>query len=171
MSRRPSDKSINPLEYHSWCSMMTRCYNTKRPDYKHYGGRGVKVCEDWRISFLSFLDHVGPKPTPKHCLDRIDVDGHYEPGNVRWVTRAESTFNRRNSVRVLFRGKIMHPRDVSSICGIPYDTLRNRAGRGLTPSEIFRKPPSSHSVGCPFRYKRGDCVCPTGRVHLEGEDT
>lgn len=86
-------------EYRSWNGMKQRCYNTNNPAYPSYGGRGIIVCEEWKKSFESFLDHIGPKPSKEYSLDRIDNNGNYEPGNVKWSTPIQQSFNRRSSVR------------------------------------------------------------------------
>src|SRR4051812_27100935 len=77
-------------EYRAWANMLTRCYNPKYVNFHRYGGRGVRVCERWRLSFDAFLADVGPATSPQHTLDRFpDRSGHYEPGNVRWATKQE----------------------------------------------------------------------------------
>ncbi len=88
-----------PSEYNAWVSMIARCENPNRYGFVNYGGRGIRVCDRWRLSFLDFLSDVGPKPSPVHSLDRIDVDGNYEPLNVRWATRAEQRVNQRKRAR------------------------------------------------------------------------
>lgn len=82
-------------EYQAWGAMKTRCLNPQSSSWPNYGGRGIKVCDRWMHNFPAFLEDVGPKPGPHYSLDRIDVDGDYEPGNVRWATRTEQNRNRR----------------------------------------------------------------------------
>lgn len=77
-------KHRRTAEYRSWLGMKYRCLNPKSPRYHQYGGRGITVCDRWRDSFGEFYADMGPKPSPNHSLDRIDVDGHYEPSNCRW---------------------------------------------------------------------------------------
>lgn len=88
------------LEYRAWASMQARCYDKKSCHYFRYGGRGIAVHPEWRISggFERFLAHIGPKPEPNqlYSLDRIDTEGNYESGNVRWATREEQARNRRS---------------------------------------------------------------------------
>jgi hypothetical protein len=90
--------SRDPL-YDCWAHLIQRCENPKNPGFKHYGGRGITVCERWRLSFLDFLADMGPRPSPQHSLDRINNDGNYEPGNCRWATAAEQRRNQRPRAR------------------------------------------------------------------------
>lgn len=85
---------ISP-EYQAWQQMRTRCYNSNHVAWEHYGGRGIQVCRRWRESFPAFLEDVGPRPSDGHSLDRIDVNGDYEPSNVRWATAKQQAANRR----------------------------------------------------------------------------
>lgn len=85
-------------EYVAWHSMIQRCGNPKAGNFERYGGRGIKVCNRWKASYVDFLADVGRKPSARHSLDRHpDNDGNYEPGNVRWATGKEQQANRRNS--------------------------------------------------------------------------
>lgn len=91
-------------EHRSWRGMIERCTNPKHIGFKYYGARGIKVCKRWR-KFSQFLADIGPKPTPKHTIDRYpDKDGDYKPTNCRWATQSEQRKNQRpydESARVL----------------------------------------------------------------------
>ena len=78
--------------------MKRRCYTPTSGGYSIYGGRGIRVCDRWRNSFEAFYADMGPRPSAKHSLDRIDVDGNYEPGNCRWATHGEQSWNRRQTI-------------------------------------------------------------------------
>jgi len=84
----------NP-ERHVWRAMTRRCVNPMDKDYKNYGGRGIKVCGRWVKSFDNFLKDVGKRPSSAYSIDRIDNDGNYKPGNVKWSTAIEQANNRR----------------------------------------------------------------------------
>lgn len=77
-----------------WRNMKARCANSNSASFELYGGRGIKVCEQWLNNFAAFVADVGPRPSSTHSLDRIDNDGNYEPGNVRWATQSEQMLNR-----------------------------------------------------------------------------
>jgi hypothetical protein len=84
--------------YNSWCAMNWRCYNPNHSRFSDYGGRGISVCEEWRNSFKTYFDYVSSLPNygdPNRTPDRIDNDGNYEPGNIRWATRSEQQMNKR----------------------------------------------------------------------------
>lgn len=84
-------------EYKAWLGMKERCFNANGKNYRYYGARGITVCEQWKDSYSSFLEHIGRRPSTAHSVDRINNDGNYEPGNVRWATRKEQNNNTRRN--------------------------------------------------------------------------
>lgn len=109
------DLSRTP-EYRTWAWMKQRCYNVKASGYPYYGGRGIRICDEWLSDPEAFINYVGVKPTPRHTIDRYpNNDGHYEPGNVRWATRKEQMNNARHNILVELDGEI---HNVSEWCGL-----------------------------------------------------
>lgn len=92
---RIDGKRVRTPEYTAWLHFRERCYDETNPNYKHYGGRGINVCNRWLLSFDDFLEDVGKRPSQKYSLDRINNDGNYQPGNVRWADRRTQMLNRR----------------------------------------------------------------------------
>lgn len=111
--------------YRIWYAARSRCRWRAHHAYARYGGNGVVFCDRWN-SFLSFLEDMGHPPTPDHTLDRIDSNGHYEPGNCRWATRAQQNQNRSNLV--LVDGVCL--KEAAAKTGIKYATVWQRVKRG-----------------------------------------
>jgi len=117
-------------EYSAWSAMKGRCSNQKHPWYHRYGGRGVKVCDLWKSSFDAFLNDIGHRPSNNHSLERIDNDGDYEPGNVRWATKKEQARNRANNMIITLSGQKMLLLEATAITNTRYDAVSQRIRRG-----------------------------------------
>jgi hypothetical protein len=141
LGRKPTHGKTGTSEYMSWRAMLSRCGNGHDPAFSRYGGRGIVVCERWRKDFATFLMDMGPRPSPRHSIDRIDNDGNYEPGNCRWVTAKEQNRNRRDNHLVTIRGKTQCVADWAIYAGIREDTLRVRLFRlGWEPERAITQP-------------------------------
>lgn len=114
--------------YQTWRDMKQRCNNPTNEAYKDYGGRGIQICESW-YKFENFLADMG-EPTPKMTLDRIDVNGNYEPSNCRWTNRKVQANNKRNTYYVSFNERTQTLTDWAEELGIKYTTLQLRLRRG-----------------------------------------
>lgn len=105
-------------EFVIWQCARDRCHNPSAKQFHNYGGRGIQMYEPWRTDFASFLEHIGPRPSPQYTLDRINNDKGYEPGNLRWATRAEQARNRTDNCWVEYDGKRMILGDAIALIGI-----------------------------------------------------
>lgn len=126
-------KGKTSAEYTSWAGMIDRCYRAASKKFHHYGGRGIRVCDRWHSSFENFLADMGPKPSPKHSLDRIDVNGNYEPGNCRWATQSQQMRNSRVTRMVTVNGETKPAADWGDETGIKYKTIVDRIDHGIAP--------------------------------------
>ncbi len=113
----------NPL-YAIWMSIKTRCFNSNHPSYQRYGARGITMDLNWKVSFLQFARHVGPRPSPDHSIDRIDNNLSYIPGNLRWGTRTEQAENTRNNPEVQYLNQTLRLRDLADQLNIDRSILR-----------------------------------------------
>lgn len=109
--RRIKHGRSNTPEYRAWRGIINRCYRKKERNYCDYGGRGISVHKDWINSFQKFFDYVGERPSPKHSIDRINNNGNYEPGNVKWSTIFEQAVNKRKRKNTMskYRGVSQSP--------------------------------------------------------------
>lgn len=117
-------------EYRAWCAMKRRCYEVGNPKYPAYGGRGIRVCDEWRADYELFLAYIGKRPGSRHSLDRIDVNGHYEPGNVRWATDDQQANNRRSNRCDTIGLETRTVSEWSEISGTKFGTILMRLNRG-----------------------------------------
>lgn len=127
-------------EYNIWASMRLRCFQKNSRAYKDYGGRGITICDAWRESFPAFLAYMGPRPSPAHSIERIDNDGNYEPGNVRWATMKEQCRNRRSNRNLTVNGITKTFTEWSELTGLGFTTIRYRVTHGCTPEQALAIP-------------------------------
>ncbi len=124
-------------EYGIWCDVIKRCSN---PNYDYYAKRGITVCWRWRNSFATFIEDMGARPSAKHSIERIDNDGNYEPGNVRWATPKEQARNRRNNRLLTHEGKIQCMASWAEVLGIDYRLLCRRLNLGWRTERALTEP-------------------------------
>jgi len=118
--------------------MKTRCYNTRAKNYPDYGGRGITMCDEWRNDFAAFFRDIGPRPSPKHSIDRINNDGPYAPENVRWAVRSVQNRNRRTNRYIVLNGQRVLLVEAAKRFGVKYHTALARLRNGCSPEEIVR---------------------------------
>jgi hypothetical protein len=129
--------------YGIWGKMKDRCLNPNNQKYKDYGGRGIKIHERWLNSFENFSSDMGPRPSPKHSIDRKDNDGDYAPDNCHWVTSKEQTRNKRTNVIIDMPQGQMCLLDAARLAGIEYGTLYKRIVLRNWPKDRWFDPPGS----------------------------
>jgi len=124
-------------EYYTFQSAIDRCANPRNKSYCDYGGRGITFHQEWIDSPKLFFEHIGPKPSKGHQLDRIDSNGNYEPGNVRWVTAREQQRNRRNVRLIAYNSGYVSAREYCELTNFSYVTFQKRLKRGLSIEEAL----------------------------------
>ena len=111
------------LTYRTWLAMRARCLSPSNTSYMNYGGRGIKICSRWLKDYRNFLLDVGERPRG-FTFDRINVDGNYELGNVRWASASTQSKNKRTSLIIVYQGKYVHLIDACNASGIKYGSIR-----------------------------------------------
>ena len=125
-----------------WTTMKQRCFNSNDRKYPSYGGRGITVCPEWANDFTAFAEYMGPRPSKEHSIDRIDNDGNYEPGNVRWATRRQQQSNTRRNYFFQFQGKPYTVTQLARKTGVNEGTLRRRLKKlGMSVEDAVSKEP------------------------------
>jgi hypothetical protein len=123
--------------HNSWCAMKQRCNYPKHTQFAAYGGRGIRVCDRWNLSFEDFLADMGERPDGT-TIERDDTNGHYEPGNCRWATMPEQQRNRRSTIKIERDGVTKCVKDWCDDLGIDADRVYKRIRRGVAPEEALR---------------------------------
>lgn len=150
-------------EYQIWGQMKGKCFRQSHESYKNYSARGITVCEEWCHNFQAFYDYVGPRPTPKHTIERINNDGNYEPGNVKWATRYEQNRNQRSNVNLTIDGVTRCVEDWARVSGTNSRTIYTRHKAGWPDREAVFRPPDRRS----FRRR----TSPSGSVEYGPHDS
>lgn len=133
-------------EYNSWFAMKQRCSNPKTKLFHRYGGRGIKVCESWDAAFSTFLADMGPKPSPKHSIERKDNNGMYCKENCRWATPSEQCSNTRRNRMITADGETMTIAQWARKTGIHFGTITNRLNSGWPDQDCVKVKPNGKRV-------------------------
>ncbi len=131
-------RRVSPEEM-SWRSMVARCTRRSSPSFDRYGGRGIAICQEWR-DFNVFLRDMGPRPSLKHSLERLDNDAGYNPQNCVWATAREQSRNNSRNVMLTYRGVTKCLTDWAIELGFGKVMLRNRLRRGWSIEDAFSTP-------------------------------
>lgn len=120
------------ITYGCWLSMRRRCYDKKMDSYPRYGGRGIVVSEDW-MNFENFIRDMGERPSTKHSIDRIDLNGNYEKGNCRWATQLEQGRNKSTNRIIEYNGELKILKDWANELGVDQSYIGKniRAGKSM----------------------------------------
>lgn len=127
--------------YNIWQRIKQRCYNTKDASYSNYGGRGIIMCDEWKNDFMSFCEWaIKNGYSAKLTIDRIDVDGNYEPSNCRWADKDTQENNKRSNVSITYNGETMNISQWAKKLGLPVNILLNRRRLGWNNEKILSEP-------------------------------
>jgi hypothetical protein len=133
--------------YKIFYKMKTRCYNPSDKNYNHYGGRGISICDAWLNEFSVFYEWAKSNGYKANLsIDRIDVNGNYEPGNCRWVTQDIQLRNTRRSRFLTINGETKNLIDWSIKSGVYASTIRHRISQGSSPKEAISMEPFKSSM-------------------------
>lgn len=130
----------NTRIYNIYQSMKNRCYTKSNKEYRNYGGRGITVCNEWLEDFIIFYNWAMANGYKSNLtIDRIDVNGNYEPSNCRWSTYKEQNNNRRDNRLITYKGKEYTVAELSDYIKIPYATLLYRINNNWNENDLNLK--------------------------------
>lgn len=145
-NRKNAHHKTNTKIYKVYAGIKSRCYNENNQDYSCYGGRGIKICNEWLSDFMNFYNWAMSNGYRENLtIERIDVNGNYEPKNCRWATRIEQSNNTRRNRFVIYNNEKHTIAEWSRILGIDYRKLENRIRKGLPLNRCFYKGNLSHN--------------------------
>lgn len=132
IARLTTHNKSRTKEYRTWTGIIDRCYNPKSTRYKHYGERGIEVCDRWlgENGFINFYEDMGNRPFDKASIDRIDVNGNYSKDNCRWVSLLQQARNRQNTFYVDYNGERISICDLAEMFNINSKVLKHRLKLG-----------------------------------------
>lgn len=158
--------SIRHPLYNTWHAIHQRCYNKNSPIYKHYGGRGIKMCDRWRYSFDNFCLDMGAKPSDNHSIDRFpNNDGDYDPSNIRWATRSQQARNTRKTIWLIWDEEWVKQADLvemfaTTVHGIKKNTVNGVFNGFLNKPSLF-----------PFKKRLNGLFSKKNRIKIQFKDS
>lgn len=140
-SKHGTHKKSNTRLYCIWGNMNRRCTRRTAAGYEYYGERGIKVCSEWKTNFLNFYNWAMNNGYQDNLtIDRIDVNGNYEPLNCRWITKAEQNINKRNNHKITFNGETKTIKEWSNKTGISANNILCRIRSGWSLERALTEP-------------------------------
>lgn len=132
-------KSGTP-EYRVWQGILQRCCNPNEPNFKHYGARGIQVCDRWFESFESFYEDMGPRPGPKYTINRRNNDGDYTPENCHWATHGEQLQNTSRNQHIDLDGETLVLAELARRAKVDSTTMKHRIKAGWSTEDLMKDP-------------------------------
>lgn len=131
--------SKHPL-YQTWDGIKKRCYQINATGYKNYGGRGIKMCDNWKNSFWTFVSDMGNKPFSACTIERLNTNDHYNKDNCIWATAKEQAENRRNNIYITYQNEVYTLFSICKLLNLKHSTIYYRLCKSsLCAQEYFDK--------------------------------